>query len=546
MELSSNIKNDIVILATKKFSNSEKDEFFTRIYPNFNVYDQSKIITIFQQDMSNFIHYLNNSEHKKVILEQLKKGISQFLEDKEFEKSIDLLSIILAYINLDEPPFEDKLISEAFKKINLLICETSIIKCNTLEEILKYYTKLIAYSSFNKEMYDSLLQSENFKEYEKIICNYIKNLKSEEIINNELINLLVEIAPAINSFIIESLLKSQIDECIDLSKYDDFIVKMIPLDKNVDMFLNDIKRYRIQNGIIPENVCVYINKFYNSNDKILRLCNIDYMRHYLIKNGTENISVFYDNLMDLSARGLAGPAFLSLKEFDLNVVMFHEAVHVIQYNNIQTNRNFTEYYYSMLKDFILQQKLEPTVYNRNHNRYLFEIDADTRGGKEYYKFLKQIGLLSDKDTIDKIDKLDEKEKQAISLSNFLNIGGYYYDKGEIFDSVLSEDPELLEKYPILKIEYEDNGNKKNMIDILSSLEYESTIHKRSDQEIISISKCIFGESYLVDDIPNLLNQLNNFVPTTEVVLQIGKQLIKELEIYNNEIGNNNEQHGKKN
>ena len=58
--------------------------------------------------MSNFIHYLNNSEHKKVILEQLKKGISQFLEDKEFEKSIDLLSIILAYINLDEPPFEEK------------------------------------------------------------------------------------------------------------------------------------------------------------------------------------------------------------------------------------------------------------------------------------------------------------------------------------------------------------------------------------------------------------------------------------------------------
>ena len=269
------------------------------------------------------------------------------------------------------------------------------------------------------------------------------------------------------------------------------------------------------------------------------------MRNYLIKNGIENISVFYDNLIDFSAKGLAGPAFLSLKDFVLNVVMFHEATHVIQYNNIQINRNFTKYYYSMLKDFILQQKLEPTIYNRNHNRYLFEIDADTRGGKEYYKFLEQIGLLSDKDTIDKIDKLDEKEKQALSLSNSLNIGGYYYDKGEIFDSVLSENTELLEKFPILKIEYDDSGNKKTMIDILKSLEYESIIHKRSDEEIISISRCIYEESYLVDAIPNLLNQLNNFVPTTEVVLQIKKKLIKELEMYNNEIGNNNN-HGKKN
>lgn len=533
MEYTESIQNDILALATKKFNDGEKDAFFTQSYPNFDVYDQAKIILLFQQDMVGFINYLNNSKEKKFILEQLKNGIRRFSEEKESERCLDLLPIILAYINLDDPPFQDELISNTFKKINFIIENISITQIKTLEEILKSYTKLIAYSSPDKKMYASFLQSKNFKEYEKIICNYIQKLQNEKILDSELINLLIEIAPAICLTNIELLLKNKIKDPIDLDKYKNFIVNMLPIDKNVDVFFEDIKKYRIQNGIVPENICVYINKFYNSKTEMLRLCNIDYLRHYLIRNGIENTSVFYDDLMDFGTTGLAAPTFLSLKDFDLSIVMFHEATHVIQYNNQERDKNYIKYYYSMLKDNILHQKLDPLIYNRNHNRYLFEIDADIRGENEYYNFLEHLGLLSEEDK-EKRTKLEEKETFRISLSSSLNIDGYNYEKVEIFDSILSENLDLLDKYPILQVEYNKNGDRKNMIEILESLEYELSNSKRSEEEIISIARCIFGESYVVDDISSLLEQLRNFTPTSKTILEIEKYLIQELEIYNNQ------------
>lgn len=507
--------------------------FFKNVYPNFDVYDQAKIIVEFQKDAIGFIQYLNKSQEKKLILEQLNSGIIQFVEEKDLEKSLELLPILLAYINLEEPPFNDELISKAFEKINSSFEKNIMVKINTIEEILKYYTKIIAYTSYDKKIYNKLLQSKNFKEYEKIICNYIEKMQKETMIDNELINLLVETEPSISSSNIKSSLKKKFNEKIDLSKYDDFVNNMLPIDKNINIFFDDIKKYRIQNNIIPENICIYVNKFYNSEKEILRLCNIDYMRHYLNKNNIKNISVFYDNLMEFGARGLASPTCLSLKVTDLNIVMFHEATHVIQYNNQGKNENYIKYYYSMLKDSILHQKLDLLIYNRNHNRYLFEIDADIQGEREYYNFLEKLGLLNEEDK-EKRDKLEEKEIFRISLSNRLNIDGYNYDKGEIFDSILPENLDLLDAYPILQIEYNRDGYRKNMLEILKSLEHETNSNKRSEEEIISIAGCIFGESYVVDDVPGLLDQLKSFTPTTKVILQIEKGLIQELEMYNNQ------------
>lgn len=111
-----------------------------------------------------------------------------------------------------------------------------------MENGLKSYTKLIAYSSPDKKMYASFLQSKNFKEYEKIICNYIQKLQNKKILDSELINLLIEIALTICLTNIELLLKNKIKDLIDLDKYKNFIVNMLPIDKNVDAFFEDIKK----------------------------------------------------------------------------------------------------------------------------------------------------------------------------------------------------------------------------------------------------------------------------------------------------------------
>ena len=477
MENPTFIWNSLLILAHQKFNNNEKDEFFKKVYPNFNVYEQAKILVEFQKDRITFIQYLNQSKEKKFILEQLKNGIMQFLEEKDSEKCLELLPILLAYINLDEPPFHDELLSKIFKKINDSLEKNLLVQ---IETILECYTKQVAYTSFDKKMYDQLLQSKNFKEFEKLICNAINKMPKEALINSELINLLIETSPSISSSNIQITLRNSFDEKIDLNKWEYFINNMVPIKENTNMFFEDIKKYRIQNGSIPETICVYIDKFYTSENEMLRLCNIDFIRHYLNKNNCKNISVFYDNLIEYETKGLASSTFLSLKTAELSIVMFHEATHVIQYKNYEKNQNYIKYYYSMLKDTILHQKLNPLIYNRNHNRYLFEIDADIRGEREYYDFLEQLGLLNEKEK-EKRDKLKEKEAFRVSLSNCLNIDGYNYEKGELFDYVLSENLDLLNTYPILQIEYKQNGERKNMIEVLKALEYE--LNNRSFKSI---------------------------------------------------------------
>ena len=212
------------------------------------------------------------------------------------------------------------------------------------------------------------------------------------------------------------------------------------------------------------------------------------MRHFLYQNNVDNVSAFHDSSLDARTKGLASFSFLALKDINLSLVYFHEATHVIQFSNIRNDCNYIGYNYLLLKDVILKDELGERIYNRNHNRFLFEIDADYYGENEYYRLLEQINGEVDEE---KFEIIEEKKCKKIMSATQLNIDGYYYDKYEIFDDILESKPELLIKYPVLQIEYNKNGSKKEICEILSSLEYELNIGKRTADEVIAISDCIF-------------------------------------------------------
>lgn len=346
---------------------------------------------------------------------------------------------------------------------------------------------------------------------------------------------MVETLSATSSEEISNSLKSKFDKEIDLDKYTHYMTNMTLLDFDEQIFFNDLKIYRIQNNIIPENICLYINKFYSDNSEILRLCNIDLVRHYLKRNGIDYVSVFYDEAMEIGAIGLADSKFLATKNPKLSIVMFHEATHVIQFNNQKNDKNYLGYNYSMLKDTILCNEMDPVIYNRNHNRYLFEIDADICGEREYYNVLGKLNLLTEENKL-KREKLKEKEQFRLSASYYLNINGYDYEKGILFDDIIFQNPTLLAKYPVLQIEYNSDGTRKEMIEILESLEKELSNGVRTEDEIVAISGCIFGEFYEVKDISTTLETLKKYVPKNKVILQLEKNLISELQMLINDKG----------
>ena len=510
-----------------KTADRQKDDFFLNVFPTLDSFTKAKVLRCSTKEIKTFNFYLSRSKVKNQILEELQKEIDIFLNEDNIQNCLLLLPNILFYTNININDIDVDILLKPLKKILYITRNVYLLDNEDINQILTNMTKIIAYASSNKEEYDKLKNNKNYEYYEQIIYDFIDKIENSKMLDNNLINMIIEAFPAISFPKLKDKLSSKYSEEIDLSKYDSYISKMIPLEEDFEQFLKDIKKYRIKYGIIPKKICLYVNRFYNTYDYLIRLCNIDLMRHYLMNAGTKDVCVFCDDSM-VMAEGLAADKLLVMKNPDLSVVLFHEARHVIQFNNMNNNLNYKKYNYNLLKDTILHKYMDEKVYDRNHNRYYFEIDADIAGAKEYYRILEQMNLITEDDK-EKMNKLDENEQIRVAMSSHLNIDGYDYEKGILFDDILEKNPNLLFEYPILQIEYDSFGLRKSMLDILKSLEDEINQNKRSKDEIIGIANCIFGEYYEVKDLTETLNSLKKSNFQNSVILEIEKKLISELQ-----------------
>ena len=116
-----------------------------------------------------------------------------------------------------------------------------------------------------------------------------------------------------------------------------------------------------------------------------------------------------------------------------------------------------------------------------------------------------------------MSKIEENEQFRIDLSYNLNVDGYNYFKGDLFDDILKENSDLLDMYPVLKIEYNSDGSRKSIIEILDSLEKESHNNKRTEDELYDIGVCIFGDYFVINDEKENLELLNNYKTDNEIV-----------------------------
>ncbi|MDE5539532.1 MAG: hypothetical protein K2J20_03500, partial [Bacilli bacterium] len=129
----------------------------------------------------------------------------------------------------------------------------------------------------------------------------------------------------------------------------------------------------------------------------------------------------------------------------------------------------------------------------NHDRFLFEIDADIQGSKQCGMIMLSIGQ-----NINEVEQemlsLDEKEQKIINESRTIIINGVEVDKKDLFDSIILKKPEYVQKFPVFSIEYNDDGSKKTKDEILSTLESYRLNQMYTEEELSAIEICIFGDS----------------------------------------------------
>ena len=515
------IKEKVEELSKKVFANKEKDYILEEVFPTLSIQEQAQLLEVFHTSMKSFTRYLNNT--KIDILSLLERGM------EEYEKSgkEELIPFLSTYLNIDDVVFDDAFLSPIIERLNESY-DQRLNKNKNFILTMESFLKSLAYTTPSQETHEAIKNSKTYKSYESLLQKYIRSLSEEELLDNELISLIIDARYALKEDFDFAPLKEKIGE-VSLEKYKPYIEKGKEMDEETKKeFRKDVKKYRIRNFSLEEEICLYINKHFEEDQDLLRLASPDLVRDYLKRNGVENPNVIYDELITrFNTKGLSSWNLIILGELTLSMMLFHEATHLIQFDNERQDKSYYGYRYSMLKDRILQERLNPVIYNRNHNRYLFEIDADIQGKKEYYRILEKLGQLEEGGKEER-EKLKAEEKFRISLSSYLNIDGYNYDKDELFDTLIQENHALLEKYPILNIEYKPNGTRKNAIEILQELEYQSLLGKREDEEIKSIAECIFQEESVIGNAEETIKMLNDYVPGETLIQEMEQKIIEGL------------------
>ena len=275
-----------------------------------------------------------------------------------------------------------------------------------------------------------------------------------------------------------------------------------------ESFINDLKSIKRKEGIIPEMYCDYlIKQKMNSESHLNKNIDVyfpifkrafeDKTRHVLMKNGLSDCCVLIKSDLGLLLshfedldKSTLGVTDNKLIAFDENEVedssenkvskietLFHEVRHRVKNKHIFLDKKLSANEYRMLKEKIIRDEI-PEYRERNYYYMYDEIDARIAGRREAYKYLISLGL-SDKKILDgEGNDYFEcfREKQEREVSNYNMATDKYVEEGRkekfyiIFENLLEDKPELIKKYPILSIEFNDEGVRRTGFELLRSYE----------------------------------------------------------------------------
>ena len=158
---------------------------------------------------------------------------------------------------------------------------------------------------------------------------------------------------------------------------------------------------------------------------------------------------------------------------ELFKTMFHEMQHAIQYNNIKTGKmNYLTY--NFIKEEIIEE-YDTKFYNDNYNKIFMESDArkgEILGALEFLSrlnpdFVKAIRNDFESEYVAESEEhtiyTDSKKKFPIGKENYIDISEYV---GLLIQSNI----QILEENPILSIEYNEDGTKKDIYTLLQEFE----------------------------------------------------------------------------
>lgn len=524
------------------FEYRKKIDFFMKAFNRFNRKDKSIILGVFENNfkcitvsqMGQWNLFLKKKpEVAKIILEESQECLELFLKEDDIDKSVELLKFVEVFFDIESyvnNNLDENLMVKTLDKIYTIQSkDKTIIENEDVHKIISYFITYITKKHTDKEFMMKMKNSISYKQLETLVCDYIDNIDDSTLSDDKFLEFIIETQDAVDSAIISNKIKNRFSEKIDLDSYD--INEMTEVEK--DDYYNKLVIYRMQHGIIPKNICIELLRGQYKN-LTARMANIDYIKSYLYENDVRNTTVFFDEQLPIEGLATAntqvGPVCIQFNNKELDITSFHEATHAIQYNDMFAIKKYKGNRYSMIKDLLIAHRaMDYNTYRDNYPSLLFEEEAEHEGGRLYYQYLKDTN--SSRKSKEDIEEGIAMCSGKIDVLDTVKIKGEEKNKVQLFDELLRKEPSIVEQYPILQIEYNNDGTKKTLIKILDSLELKYSTD-RDEDEASSITDCILRDIQEISEFE--YNELSKYTSNSAFISNMIKKFLSRVSIVKNE------------
>ena len=303
-------------------------------------------------------------------------------------------------------------------------------------------------------------------------------------------------------------------------EFDNFLLHL----QNVKLKQEDNKlplkyvKYIIKQGLESEMVDVNSQKYMTLMEcAILDLAQNDLATK--IQKNKPYVFMFCDNVSRNSTLGSHNRnGFIQFKREGLDNLMrfgnidvintaFHENVHALQYYDFEnpSKKLFSYNRYVMEKEEIIMDNIS-TFYANNYDKTFIEIEAHEKAAQKTLNFVKSLypdALPNKKIKFTSLEDINniymkelEEKKNAYIPGENVEIDNKTQNVYEIFDEVILKNPECLNEYPDLLLEYHSNGTPKTFEELLDyGMKAETAEEKFLISKIINKSQRMKPENF---------------------------------------------------
>lgn len=465
-------------LKEESLNGTEMSEIADKLIDFNSMYDLENIIKIFnlytlsqsattEENRNDYFHQIDQITLGGVTAHGINKSLLNLAN----------ISCVMTFEKIaDNIPYRINTLGE--KKENLV--EETIYLINILKSLKNFYLQKGIY---NQETLKKLLSESLF--LNKILqISYLKILPENE--QKKL------------DYEIENFFEKEDVDYPQMDKLDKSIEHKKEMDESevLELFESSMI-FMLKDGIIPTKYCEHLVGELLNSESILNIKLNDSQKQIIMENfarikskqltNSENYITYSTELYNRNngigiTVGEHMPGFIRLipKICDdntmntiLNIVtIYHELRHEQQKRSISSNE-YNHLTYMMVKESAIRL-MDYDFYSRNYDSMYEELDAEYFAIKNTIKFLTTLELgnfRQDQKYITIMQTLEDKKTNIENRFLFAKTKNGKDGKNmqvEIFlDEKIKENPELLEKFPIFRIEYNEDGTRKSIEQIFT-------------------------------------------------------------------------------